>query len=521
MRKAVVLALVIILPILGSGLVLSGCGGSPAESAVIKIGVIAEITGDIPAVGASCRDAAVLAADEINSSGGISIDGKTYQVELVIKDSAGDPERAAAMARELIDNEGVVAIVGPNATSNALPASEEAEKSGVVLVTPWSTSPKTTLNAAGGPKQYVFRVCVTASYEGEQLAKFARGELGAAKAAVLYDETAEVLKIQADDFKNSFTAAGGAVTAYETYTSGDRDFTVQLTAIKAAAPDVLFLTAYYSEVPYLLEQVKGAGITAAVIGSNGWSTPDIIAQSGANIEGSYVFNMYSPQSDDPVTSGFVQAYQGEYGSVPDDVAALSYDAVGLVRKGLEGAAGADRQALHDSMLEVDEFKGASGSMRFLTDSRDPLRGAVMLKVENGKFVLFARLYAKATRDDVVAIVEEAVAYAQANGKEKALAEFSNPEGMFNRGELYIFAYDFDGVCIAHGGNEAFIGQDLINMKDPNGVMVIQELVRLAQGGSGWLDYMWDNPQTKRVDPKVGYVMKVDDTWWLGSGIYVE
>ncbi len=513
MRKTLIVAIAAILTI--TGLSFAGCGKTP----VIKIGVIAEITGIIPAVGESCRNAATLAAEEINNSGGVSVGGKLYQVELVVKDSAGNPEQAAAAARELIDNDDVVAIVGPNATSNATTAAEEAENNGVVLVTPWSTSPKTTLDAAGGPRKYVFRVCVTASYEGEQLAKFARGNLGAAKAAVLFDQTAEVLKIQAEDFRKSFIAVGGSMVAYEACQSGDKDFTAQLAAIKAAGPDVLFLTAYYNEVPILLEQARGAGITAQIIGSNGWSTPDIIAQSGANIEGSYVFNMYSPQSEDTGTQEFVRAYQARFGSMPDDVAALSYDAVGLVAEGLEGAAGISRQALDDSLLEVGEFNGVTGNMRFRPDSRDPYRGAVILKVENGAFVLFTQLYAKATRDDVVAIVEEAVDYAKANGKEKALAEFSNPKGLFNRGELYIFAYDFNGINIAHGGNKAFIGQDLINMKDPNGVMVIQELIKQSEKGSGWLDYMWDNPQTGKVEPKVGFVMKVDDTWWLGSGIY--
>jgi branched-chain amino acid transport system substrate-binding protein len=499
------------------GLTFAGCGGTP----VIRIGVIAEMTGSIPAVGTSCRNAATLAAKEINSSGGMAVGGKKYKVELVVRDSGGKPEKAAAMARELIDRENVVAIVGPNSTSNAVPAADVAEKSRVVLVTPWSTSPKTTIDSTGKAKKYVFRVCVTAAYEGEQLAKFARGNLGAGKAAVLFDDSADVLKIQAEDFRKSFTAAGGSVVAYESFRSGDRDFTAQLATIKAAGPDVLFLTAYYNEVPFLLEQARGAGITAQVLGSNGWSTPDIIAESGPDIEGSYVFNMYSPQSGDPVTRKFANSYEAAYGSAPDDVAGLSYDAVGLLKKALESAKNPDRQALDTSLLRLREFAGVTGKMRFLADSRDPLRGAVILKVQNGQFVLFAQLFAKATREDVVAIVKEAVAYAKANGKEKALAEFSNPKGLFNRGELYIFAYDFNGNVIAHGGNKAFIGQNLINMKDPNGVMVIQELIKQAKKGRGWLDYMWDNPQTKKVEPKAGYVMKVDDTWWLGSGIYVK
>jgi len=258
------------------------------------------------------------------------------KVELVVKDCENDPKRAAALTRELIDKDGVDAIVGPNATATAVPAAAEAEKSGVVMVTPWSTSPKTTLDASGKPKKYVFRVCVTAKYEGERTAQFAKEGLGAAKAAVLYDRTAAVLQTQADDFAKSFKETGGAVVAFESFKGGARNVTPQVTKIQAAAPDVLFVPAYYNDVPTLLEQVKTAGITAQVIGSNGWSSPDVIDESGMAIESSFVFNMYSPQSKDALTQKFVETYMAAYqGATPDDVAALSYDAVGLVRKALE------------------------------------------------------------------------------------------------------------------------------------------------------------------------------------------
>jgi signal transduction histidine kinase len=116
-------------------------------------------------------------------------------------------------------------------------------------------------------------------------------------------------------------------------------------------------------------------------------------------------------------------------------------------------------------------------------------------------------------------VDEAVDYTKANGKEKALEVFTDRNGEFVRGELYIFAYDFDGKVLAHGGNAALVGQNLIDMKDPNGVMVIQELRKIAEGDGGWLEYMWENPLTGKIEPKVGYVVRVDDNWWLGSGFY--
>ena len=127
--------------------------------------------------------------------------------------------------------------------------------------------------------------------------------------------------------------------------------------------------------------------------------------------------------------------------------------------------------------------------------------------------------AKPTRADVEAFVQEAVDYARVSGKDAALAEFSNPNGIFERGELYIYAYDFSGTVIAHGGDPTLIGKNLIDYRDPTGFLAIQALVDTAKAGSGWVSYTWDNPQTGKQEPKLGYVMKVDDTWWLGSGMY--
>ena len=125
-----------------------------------------------------------------------------------------------------------------------------------------------------------------------------------------------------------------------------------------------------------------------------------------------------------------------------------------------------------------------------------------------------------TQADVQAFVKKAVAFAKENGREAALAAFTASGGEFHEGQLYIYAYDFEGTVIAHGGDASLVGKNLIDMTDPKGVHVIQELVRLAREGGGWLYYTWPNPQHDNVqEPKLGYVEKVDDSWFLGSGTY--
>jgi cytochrome c len=126
----------------------------------------------------------------------------------------------------------------------------------------------------------------------------------------------------------------------------------------------------------------------------------------------------------------------------------------------------------------------------------------------------------ATKDQLVAFVTEAVAYARANGREKALSEFSNPNGTFFRGQLYIYAYDFNGTTIAHPVNPEKIGVNRLNERDAKGNLFIEELRDTARNGSGFVQYYYVNPvHNNAIEPKLGYVMNVDDSWWLGSGIY--
>jgi signal transduction histidine kinase len=125
-----------------------------------------------------------------------------------------------------------------------------------------------------------------------------------------------------------------------------------------------------------------------------------------------------------------------------------------------------------------------------------------------------------TANDVKVFVEKAAIYARSHGKTEALKVFTAKNGQFQQGGLYIFAYDFSGNVIAHGGDASLVGRNLLGMKDPNGVEVIRELVRLAGDGSGWLYYTWPNPEhAGKQEPKLGYVVRIDDGWFIGSGTY--
>ncbi len=386
MKKiALLLGVVLIL-----SMVLSACGQSGGQAQTIKVGVIAELTGDIPAVGASCKNAAEMAVQEINDAGGLEVGGKKYKVELYIEDNAGKADQSASAAQKLITQQNVVAIIGPNASRYAIPASEVAESSKVVLISPWSTSPKTTLDAkTDEPKKYVFRAAFIDPFQGRVVAKFALDNLKTTKAAVLFDVASEYNKGIAEFFKETYEENGGKVVAYETYTTGDKNFTAQLTKIKEAGPEVIFLPNYYSEVPLQIQQAHQLGINVPFLGSDSWGSSELITLCGTDCEGYYFSTHYAADAATPNAKKFINEYSAKYGVTPDDVAALTFDSFGLLWQALQNAGKIDREAVRDGMTKISNFEGVTGNMAFKEGSGDPIKSAVILQVKGDKFVWFA------------------------------------------------------------------------------------------------------------------------------------
>ena len=384
MKKAVHLLTLLVI----ASFLLPACG--PAGGDTIKVGGIAELTGDIPAVGASFKNAAEMAVAKINDAGGLEVGGKKYKIELIIEDNAGKADQSASAAQKLITQDNVVAIIGPNASRYAIPASEIAESNKVALISPWSTNPKTTLDAnTGAPKKYVFRAAFIDPFQGRVVAKFALDQLKATKAAVLYDVASEYNKGIADFFKQTYEESGGTVVAFETYTTGDKDFSAQLTKIKETAPDVIFLPNYYSEVPLQIQQAHALGITVPFLGSDSWGSSELLGLCGKDCEGYYFSTHYAADNATPVAKEFIDAYKAKHGNVPDDVAALTYDSFGLLWQALQAAGKIDRQAVRDALAKIPKYEGVTGVMQFQEGSGDPIKSAVILQVKNGVFTFFA------------------------------------------------------------------------------------------------------------------------------------
>lgn len=366
---------------------LAGCGDNTPS---VKIGLNTELTGDVPAVGASSKNAAELFVSQINAAGGVKVGDQTLPIKLVIGDNGNKADQAAAVAQRLITQDNVLAMIGPDSSVCAIPAADIAEAAKCAMISPWSTNPKTTLDPnTGKPKEYVFRACFIDTFQAGVLAKFVLNNLKAKTAAVLYDSTSEAPNGQATLFKETFEKNGGKIVGFESYSTGDKDFSAQLTKIKATNPEVIFLPAYYTDVPLIAQQARSLGITAQFVGSDAWSSPELIKLGGADIEGSYFCNHYSTQIATPIAQKFMTDYQAKYGQAPDDVAALTYDAFGLLIQAVKDAGKLDRQAVRDALAKIPKYDGVTGTMQFVPGSGDPIKSAVILQIKGGKFVWVA------------------------------------------------------------------------------------------------------------------------------------
>ena len=241
---------------------LAACGKEAAIKE-IRIGLIAPITGSIPSVGQSTIDSAKLFVNDINDRGGLEVNCEFYKLVLLVEDNEDTAKVAARKAHQLINQMDAVAIVGPQASRNAIPASTVAEQFGIPMISPASTNPMTTLD-----KKWVFRVSFIDTFQGPILARFVKERLGIEKVAVLFDISSEYNSGLAEVFRSSFEGLGGEVAAFESYTADAANVTEQMLRIKNVGADAWFLPNYSPEVVNQVRLARGIGIDAQMIGTD-------------------------------------------------------------------------------------------------------------------------------------------------------------------------------------------------------------------------------------------------------------
>lgn len=357
---------------------LCGCNKSSppsAASAVIKVGEYASLTGKEAAFGQSSHDGTALAVDDLNAAGGVL--GK--QIQLTTEDDQSQAGQPSTDVRKLISDDGVVAILGEVASSRSLEAAPICQQNQIPMISPSSTNPKVT--EAG---DYIFRVCFIDPFQGTVMANFATRTLRLKTAAVLTDVTSDYSEGLAKFFKDSFTANGGKIVADQNYSGGDKDFSAQLTAIKAANPDGIFIPGYYTEVGLIVLQARQLGINTPLFGGDGWDGKPLLSIGGSALEGTYFSDHFSPKDTNAVVQDFVKKYQAKYNATPDAMAALGYDSMMLLADAIKRAGGTDGPKLRDALAATKDFPGVTGQIT-MDAERNASKPAVIIEIKNGQY----------------------------------------------------------------------------------------------------------------------------------------
>jgi branched-chain amino acid transport system substrate-binding protein len=366
-----------------SSMILSACGGG-AGGGTLKIGLLAPLSGAVPTFGLSTKEGTELAVKEWNDKGGVL--GK--KIDLIVADSQCEADPAVNAANKLIDQDGVKFLVGEVCSKASIPVSEIADAKKILQISPTSTNTSVTVDKDGNVKPYVFRACFIDPFQGLVMAKFATGK-GFKTAFIMLDQGNDYVRGLAEAFEKSFTDLGGTVVGKETYTSTDTDFSAILTKVADSKAEVLYLPDYYNIVNLVGAQAKDKGVTAVMMGGDGWDSSDLDVKAA---DGGFYSNHYDPGDTRPIVVEWLKKYGAAYKDdkgnpkVPDALATLAYDATNLLLAAIEKAGTDDTTKVAEALAGIS-FEAVSGTITF-DQFHNPIKAAAVIGVSNGtkKFV---------------------------------------------------------------------------------------------------------------------------------------
>ncbi len=350
--------------------------GTSAENQVsteneIVIGEYGSLSGAQATFGLSTHKGIKLAVDEANKKGGV----KGKQLKLVEQDDQGKETEVVTVVNRLINQYKAVAILGEVASGLSLVAGPIAQQNKVPMISPSSTNPDVTKVG-----DYIFRVCFIDPFQGTVMAKFAYENLKVKKVAVFKDVSLPYSKGLAEYFVKKFKELGGEIVSEENYSKDDKDFKAQLTKIRSANPEALFIPGYYNNVGQIALQARMLDLKVPLMGGDGWDSPKLFEIGKEAIQGSYFSNHYTSESTDPVVVEFSKKYKEVYNEVPDGLAAMGYDAAKVLIAAMERASVLSPKAIRDEIAKTKDFGGVTGKITIDQD-RNAVKAAVVVKVD--------------------------------------------------------------------------------------------------------------------------------------------
>jgi branched-chain amino acid transport system substrate-binding protein len=346
-------------------------GNSAESTSTIPIGMVICATGELSQAGMECLRAAKLAVEEINRQGGIQ--GK--KVELLVEDSASNPEQGKTAAERLIAK-GVLGIIGELTSGITAQIARPAFEKGIPVITIGGTRKDLTNIGA-----HMFRVCFTDDVQGHIMAKFAFEKLGVRKAGLFIDKKQPYSIGLCEAFKKSFTELGGQIVDRQYYESKQTNFSAQLTNVKSKRPDCLFLGGYYTEVGPLARQARALGLNVHKLGGDGWDGEEILTAGGQGILGGYFCTHYNAKDPRAPVQHFVKAWKEHYHRLPKtNPSALAYDATHLMLAALKQCETLNSRKLIQAIEQTKNFQGVTGSITLQGNHGNPLKGATIVEI---------------------------------------------------------------------------------------------------------------------------------------------
>ena len=352
---------------------LSACQPQGGAGDKVRIGVFMSLTGTTANFGISSVNGIKMAAEEVNAAGGIN--GK--QIELLVQDDRSDAQEAATIVTKFVTQDQVHAILGEVASSRSIAAAPIAQNAKIPMLTPSSTNPEVTKKG-----DFIFRSCFIDPVQGAAIAQFAAKTLNAKNAAIMVDRKNDYSTGLEEVINDTFTKMGGKIVATQSYQEGDQDFNAQLTSLKGANPEVIFVPGYYNDVGLIAKQARDKGITVPLIGGDGWDSTQLYAIGGSALNGSYFTNHYSPYDTDAKVQKFVNDYKSKYGSVPDALAATAYDAAHIMFDAIKRSKSLNGPDIRDALASTKDYPGVTGTVTF-NQNRDAVKPIVMIEIKDG------------------------------------------------------------------------------------------------------------------------------------------
>ena len=363
--------------------ILSGC----QQEKVVKIGLNAQLTGPDSYVGQAAQLALQDRVDEINANGGI----KGYKVQMVVYDSRSEVTDAVAVAKRLMEQDRVAAIIGPEWSGAAIPIAEIANTNKVPVVATTASNINVTVTEDGKLNPYMFRVCFIDPYQGYALADFAYKELGMRKAAFIYDVSAPYSVGIMNFFEEHFVELGGVMATKEGYMANDTEFRAQLAKVQDSGADLLVVpTGTYRDIALIAQQAAALGLKIQFLGGDGWVADELLTMAGKELEGAYLSSGIS--SDAPEFADFNAAFEAKHKTAANVYAYYALDALYSIEYAvgvaIDQTGKPDPVAVRDALETMKDVPVFTGKMTMESDTHNPHNKPILLmRITDSKWAI--------------------------------------------------------------------------------------------------------------------------------------